>query len=294
MDRISKFLYNDCDGAVVCLEKNGSVLVDIQNRPIILSIGMIHGSQEEMMDQVSYVMSKASACNESDGICTVIEGNHKSFRFPELRMKNIFDFLRFRYEKQCTNGIIHFINISFIHRIGIKFAMNVIPSILSKQIVIHNSLKNFQKYIPESSFLERWGGNVEFDIDNFVITECEKEGVSRSLERKNIHSSQLQESLNVLSSIKDCIQLKVMKQTCKGEWNKKTMVLSKNEIFVYDTHYVRFTNNYKYKFDIDNVVLEFENENRFVINDNIRRFIFMTNNTKDYDILKQHKFRNKV
>ena len=213
MDRISKFLYHGCDGAVVCLQKNEKILLDIHNRPIILSIGMIHGSQEEMIDQVSYVMSKASNCNINNGICTVIECNHNSFRFPELRMKNVFDFLRFQHEKECQDGIIHFINLSFIHRIGIKFAINLMPNVLSKQIVIHNSLKSFLKYIPENSYLERWGGNIEFDIDNYVNEQCKKENVSRSREIRNINTSQLQESLTVLHSIQDCIKLKVMKQT---------------------------------------------------------------------------------
>lgn len=283
MDKVSKFLYTGCDGAVVCLESEKDVLRDSMGRPIIRSLGLIYGTQDDMIHQVIYVMERVKRYDTARGICTVIEGDHKSFRFPELRMKNVFDLLRFKYWKECEHGIIHFINLSFIHRIGAKFALKVLPEVLRSKVVIHECMSSFLKHIPVTSQLVVWGGNIDFDIDHYVTERCEEENVAKSVYKQDIRESQLKEATLALNEVANRkIKCQVYKKTSKGTWTKKLLVLDDDHLCILENSLC------KYMFNLSDLKLSFhENNQHFSFETDTREFEFRTVKQKDYDFLKK-------
>jgi len=89
------------DGCVVLLEDGrGGCARDNTGRPVVVSIGMSHGSATEMQAQMAYVMQRAKAyalpgqCPHNT--CTIIEvvprdGAATTFRFPDKDVRTLFD-----------------------------------------------------------------------------------------------------------------------------------------------------------------------------------------------------------
>jgi hypothetical protein len=89
------------DGCVVLLEDGrGGCARDNMGRPVVVSIGMSHGSASEMQAQMAYVMQRAKAyalpgqCPHNT--CTIIEvvprdGAATTFRFPDKDVRTLFD-----------------------------------------------------------------------------------------------------------------------------------------------------------------------------------------------------------
>jgi len=289
MNHTSAFLYSGCDGGVVCLEKGGGVLRDTNNRPIVLSFGMIYGSVEDMTKQVTYVMNRSSDHNACEtGICAVIEGNYKSFRVPEYRMKIIFDLLRFKYKEHMHNGVIHFINLSFVHRMGIKFVVRMLPTFLRSLIVVHTSMESFLKHMPDSSQLQRWGGSVQFDVDAYVAERCKVEGLEKSVSKNTIQMSQLLESKTMLASLTSYTNLHMCKKSSHGIWKRKYLTLSSEKMFVFNSNQFSFQ-HYKYCFDLRKVCAQFEDHvHEFTVDDGIRIHHFKADNASDYSTIQTY------
>jgi len=93
----------DCegpDGAIFLLERKGADCVrDTLGRPVIVSVGMLHGSALEMQRQMVYALNRAKAYmlpGKLHASCTVIEvvprkGANTTFRFPDKETKALMD-----------------------------------------------------------------------------------------------------------------------------------------------------------------------------------------------------------
>ena len=98
MNRISQFLYDGTSGGILCLETANDCIRNLDGNPIVLSIGMVFGSVDDMTYQVEYAIDRAiTYFGHSVKFGTAAETNHLSFRFPDSKMKEIFDLLRFKY-----------------------------------------------------------------------------------------------------------------------------------------------------------------------------------------------------
>jgi hypothetical protein len=187
-------MHSNSDGCVMALElKDGIILRDAQNRAVVLSVGLIYGSPESMIKQVSYALDRMKTYDLPNGMCTVIEGNHASFRFPDSNILEIFRLLRTKYKKESNNGVIHFINLSRLHRYGLKFAYHLLPPKIKSQIVIHATISSFQKHFAKGSLLRRWGGNVPFNIDDYVQMRCDIEKCVISETKENMKTEQMRD-----------------------------------------------------------------------------------------------------
>ena len=88
------------DGCIFLLERKGEDCArDILGRPVIVSIGMLHGSALEMQRQMIYALSRAKLYfqpGKLQNTCTVIEvvpkkGTTATFRFPDKETKGLMD-----------------------------------------------------------------------------------------------------------------------------------------------------------------------------------------------------------
>tara|TARA_B100001769_G_C21972903_1_gene523311 strand:- start:315 stop:899 length:585 start_codon:yes stop_codon:yes gene_type:complete len=156
----TRFVNSQSDGFVLNLE-----FKDNNDYPIILCAGIPYGSEEDINNQFMFVLSEMKSIKPKK-FCTVIETNHKSFRFPDKFMRTLFH----QYEKDHKDliGPIHFINLSFCYRIGIKIALHFLPERITSNIIVHKTNSSFLNMLPESSKLKRWKGHVDFDVDEYV------------------------------------------------------------------------------------------------------------------------------
>jgi len=197
MEVVSKYVYENSDGFIICLENEKDVFTDNEGRPIILSIGMVFGTLEDMKIQVQYALENAKKYNIEKGICTIIETNHKSFRFPEYKIKKLLHFVKESYE-DILQGPIHFINLPFMYRIGFHMGVSLIPEKFRKNIQIHKNNKTLLENIPEKFQLKSWGGLQIFDINLWVKNKCKDENIINYTNHAKIEEVQLKDSLLAL------------------------------------------------------------------------------------------------
>tara|TARA_Y100000741_G_scaffold365247_1_gene361476 strand:- start:2722 stop:3384 length:663 start_codon:yes stop_codon:yes gene_type:complete len=185
MDFVSQYVYTNSDACLLCLENEHGHLLDSSNRPILLSIGMIHGSFEDMKKQVDYALHRAKSCQIENGICSIIESNHKSFRFPDYNVRKLFQYIRNEYE-ECEHGYIHIVGLTRLYKIGFNFALRFVPLELRNIFIIHDSYESLHTYLKKESMLTRWNGNIAFDIDDYVKWRCADEKCIESLNKAHI------------------------------------------------------------------------------------------------------------
>ena len=176
MEQISTYVHSKSDGCVLCLERQNDLVKDLHERPVILSIGLVYGTEDEMKNQVVYALERCRKHDTRKGICTVIEANHKSFRFPTPSIFKILPFLHTHYSNEL--GVIHFINVPKFYFYGIRVALQLIPRSISSKVILHTNISTFQSEFHPDTLLTRWGGDVAFDIDLYVEERCKDENVA--------------------------------------------------------------------------------------------------------------------
>jgi hypothetical protein len=201
MNFISRFVSDDSDGCVVCLEKDDTVLTDKCDRPIILSKGLIYGSLDEMILQAKFAIEEAKKYNTSEGLCAVIEVDSKSFRFPERRLRKVFSYLMKEYSTEFEKGVIHFIHTTRLLRCGLKLAFPFLPLALKSKVVVHKNKESFFTNLPNESKLKRWGGTVQFSLTEYMTQKCEQVGEIVSQHNQPIDYSQIQEAKKMLYTV---------------------------------------------------------------------------------------------
>jgi hypothetical protein len=285
MNRISQFLYDETCGGLLCLENENGCMRDLHGRPIVLSIGMVFGTTDDMTTQVEYAVNNAiEHLGDNNEFCTVIETNHTSFRFPDSQMKELFDLLRFKYLQNI--GTIHFINLSMRLRMGIHIALSLVPYELRSKIVLHKNTRSFLKYMPAHCHLKRWDGNIEFNINEYVDMRCKLENVQRSVERACINKVNIQnpehsilllakESLTSQGNVDKFILRKMNYNETTSKL--KQVILEDDFVYIYDN----INTSWRRHFCISKSEIHIEHPHKIRVTTPIRDFVFIADNQND-------------
>ncbi len=184
------------DGCVVLLEDGrGGVARDARGRPILLSLGMTHGSAAEMQKQMVYALERASLHrlpgHARGECCTVIEirprepGAPVTFRFPDKDVRTLFD-LQARQYPGALASTTHFCGlpraVTWAFRLCKPFMAREAYENMKLRPDFGHLLKGKERAIgAESDALERWGGALAFDLDAYVAWRAADEGVAATL-----------------------------------------------------------------------------------------------------------------
>ncbi len=189
----------DCDGPDGCvflLEKKGIVdengnpdcCRDLLGRPILVSIGMLHGNELEMQRQMIYALNRAREFTKPDMLhstCTVIEvaprkGANVTFRFPDKETKGLMELQKQHYPGTLSSTT-HFCGIPKM----ITWAFALCKPFMDKEAYDNMMLKpdysHLPKYIKKENMLKQWGGEMEFDFHEYIQWRAEEEGVQDKL-----------------------------------------------------------------------------------------------------------------
>ena len=138
---------------------DGKQLYDNDGRALIISIGLPDGNAHDIILHTKKTLDEA--LSQSNGICTIIEVNHPTFRYPDRKLLKLFDYMSGNYN--ILDNPIIFINASKLMTTGINMAKKILPSRMSN-IITYENAKSLSKHLPNHSLLERWGGNIIFDF----------------------------------------------------------------------------------------------------------------------------------
>ena len=184
------------DGCVFLLEKKGMAdengkpdcCRDLLGRPIIVSVGMLHGNALEMQRQMMYALNRAQEFTKSNMIhssCTVIEvaprkGANASFRFPDKSTKSLMELQKAHYPGTLSSTT-HFCGIPSM----ITWAFALCKPFMDKEAYDNMMLKpdysHLSKYIKKDQMLKEWGGEMDFDFLEYIEWRAEEEGVKDKL-----------------------------------------------------------------------------------------------------------------
>jgi hypothetical protein len=181
------------DGCVVPLEDTrGGIARDGKGRPIVLSLGMQHGSAAEMQKQYGYIMERVEAhrAQGSDGpvrgACVVVEvrprepGAPPSFRFPDRDVRTLFDMQRDIYPGSLYS-VTHFCGLPRAVTWAFKLVRPFMRRETYESMVLKPNFSHLPSTIPRGSMLRQWGGELEFDIDEWLEWRAREEGVEDGL-----------------------------------------------------------------------------------------------------------------
>lgn len=182
-------------GCLVCLEDGkGGVARDNKGRPIVMKIGMIYGSEEEMKQQLAYAVERANTYITPEytdlapyECCFVVEVSSRetnslnaTFRLPDMNTRSLLDFMK-RVYPGSQFSVAHFCGLpSFV--VG---SFKVVKPFCSKEIFdrlkLKSSFKHLKKddYVKPESLLSHWDpeGTFEFDLDRYVEWRAREEGL---------------------------------------------------------------------------------------------------------------------
>lgn len=203
-------------GVMVPLEDlKGGVHRDNLGRPIVLAIGMLHGDAAEMQKQYAYVNELLEAHKQPDGprgACTVIEvrprdsGAPPTFRFPDRDCRTLMDMGRDIYPEQAyadldsnpgpaNSSLVCYSRVrapcteqgcyTTTHFCGlpraVTWAFKLVRPFMRREafeaMVLKPSFAHLRGAIPKTSLLRQWGGELDFDIDEWVEWRATQEGV---------------------------------------------------------------------------------------------------------------------
>jgi hypothetical protein len=175
------------DGCIVLLEDmKGGVARDQLGRPVMASIGMQHGTAEEMRKQYLYV-SKRVEQYALPGLppgagCVVIDvapqekGAPVSFRFPDKDVRIVFD-----TQERCFPGALfsssHFCGLPMFVTWAFRLVRPFMRAETYEAMVLKPSFAHLPKHVDPSSMLPRWGGTLQWDLDEYVEWRAREEGV---------------------------------------------------------------------------------------------------------------------
>lgn len=158
------------DGYVICLETPTCVFTSKNDEAVIFASGMVHGEVHEMCAQVDYAFQRALTHRQR--VCTVVETQRKSFRFPDRALRCVLRHLR-KYETHIAN--IYFVDLPFLLRQGIKLAFPFLDKALRDRIRMTRvaELHNIMQAVPS-----HLGGPVVFDANAYLHWRARMEGCS--------------------------------------------------------------------------------------------------------------------
>lgn len=173
------------DGCVVVLEDmKGDCARDRKGRPIVVSIGMSHGSALEQQQMMIYATERAATyCKDGNlSFATVLEvaarkGATATFRFPDPPTRSVMDLQRQHYPVAVVSSTTFFCGLPRF----VTYAFALCKPFMAKQMydamVLKPNYKHLSKHIDPACMLKEWGGELEFDIDAYIRWRAEEEGV---------------------------------------------------------------------------------------------------------------------
>ena len=166
-------------------DMKGGVHRDNLGRPIVVSLGMQHGSAVEMQRQYGYVSELLEAHkrpNGPHGACIVIEirprdpGTPPSFRFPDRDVRTLFDLGRDVYPESLYTTT-HFCGLPR----AVTWAFKLVRPFMRREayaaMVLKPSFAHLAAVMPRGSMLQGWGGELAFDLDEWLEWRAKEEGV---------------------------------------------------------------------------------------------------------------------
>ena len=166
-------------------DMKGGVYRDNLGRPIVVSLGMQHGSAVEMQRQYGFVSELLEAHkrpNGPRGACIVIEIRPRepsvppSFRFPDRDVRTLFDMGRDVYPESLYSTT-HFCGLPR----AVTWAFKLVRPFMRREayaaMVLKPSFAHLGAVMPRGSMLQQWGGELAFDLDEWLEWRAKEEGV---------------------------------------------------------------------------------------------------------------------
>ena len=174
------------DGCLLLLEDmKGGVHRDAIGRPIVVGIGMLHGTGDEMKQQYAYLSELLATHKLPEGprgACVVMEvrprdaGAPPTFRFPDRDVRKIFDLGRDIYPDSLYSTT-HFCGLPRAVAWAFKFVRPFMSGDAYAGMVLKPTFAHLRGLIPKESLLQQWGGELSFDIDEWLEWRATMEGV---------------------------------------------------------------------------------------------------------------------
>ena len=208
----------------------GDCARDKWGRPVVVSIGMCHGTAEEQQMQMIYASERVLALSKKSRVFTgnllllVIygpavdtflamtaagappgcsnvlevvpqEGVNPSFRFPDADVRTVFDLQKAHYPISLSSTN-HFIGIPRALTWGFKLCKPFMDAEAYNNMKLWPSADALPEYLPQSSMLPRWGGGgtFQFDLDAYIAQRAAAEGVTVSDEVRRFGAEEGQAS----------------------------------------------------------------------------------------------------
>lgn len=178
---------------LVCLEDGqGGVARDEQQRPIILMMGVLYGTEEELQQQVAYALQRASKYRlphqRPDEVCFVTEVQSRetkslssSFRIPDGPVRSLFDFMKSKYPGSQLS-VVHFCGLPRVVASCFKMVRPFVSDELWSRLKLKSSFAHLKagNHVAPSSLLPEWDkeGTFSFDLDEYVEWRAQEEGIS--------------------------------------------------------------------------------------------------------------------
>ena len=175
------------DGCSVLLEDGkGGVARDKLGRPILMVVGMQHGTKEEMQRQLVYMAARAKEHAlpgmPPNAACVVIDvqpaekGAPPTFRFPDRDVRTLFEL-----QERCYPGALfttsHFCGLPRFVTLGFRLVKPFFRKETYEAMVLKPSFAHLALEVSPENMLPRWGGTFAFDLDEYVEWRAREEGV---------------------------------------------------------------------------------------------------------------------
>jgi len=185
---VARFMRGPPDGCIVCLEDmKGGCARDLLGRPVIASIGMLHGSLQDMRAQMIYAMERAKLYQQSSNSVhsssVVIEvvprtGASATFRFPDSNTKLLMETQRQHYPGTLTSTT-HFCGIPSAITWAFALCKPFMDAESYNNMVLRPDHSHLSPtYISKENLLKEWGGTFAFTLEEYLKWRAEEEGVT--------------------------------------------------------------------------------------------------------------------
>ena len=181
------------DGCMMVLEDGrGDCARDNWGRPVIVTIGMLHGTAEEQQTQMIYATERAAALTRPGappGVTNVIEvvpkdGAAATFRFPDADVRTCFDLQKAHFPRSLSSTN-HFVGVPRAVTWGFKLCKPFMDREAYNNMKLWQNADKLPEFIPASSRLPHWGaageanaGTWQFDLDAYIAQRAKAEGVT--------------------------------------------------------------------------------------------------------------------
>lgn len=208
---VACFMRGAPDGCIVCLEDmKGDCARDALGRPIVLSIGMLHGSLYEQKQQMVYALRRARHYYKNDAQihsnCVVIEviprpGAKATFRFPDQNTKQLMEMQKHHFPGTLSSTT-HFCGVPSAVTWAFALCKPFMDAEAYNNMVLRPDFSHLtgSGYLDKCNALRSWGlgGGFDFDLDSYIQWRASEEcvvpnDVVRHYDPSNAHGESLLE-----------------------------------------------------------------------------------------------------